>query len=151
MRPTKKIIELLTTILGSGSRGFGTGAVIHLVYIAAIILGVGNAVWLGGKPQDGFVVDGDLCRKDTNAAITVLWLSGCTPERQTFVISGGRSHQWKCFADTTTYAGWRVIPGTYVIAKKDLMPKMIAAAPQGHRFEEVSSMMEIILLLLLVL
>ncbi|KAI1110791.1 Alpha/beta hydrolase fold-1 [Nemania sp. NC0429] len=124
--------------LDRGSRGPDTGAVIYLVYVAAIILDVGGEVWPGGNPpDDSYILDGEICTRDPNTPGSELWLAGCTPEQMALVASSIRSHVHGCFADRTTYAGWRHIPGTYVIAKKDLMPNMIAAAPEGHKFEEV--------------
>ncbi|KAI8632018.1 alpha/beta-hydrolase [Xylariaceae sp. FL1651] len=124
--------------LDRASRGSGTGAVIHLVYVAAILIDIGTEVWPGGKPPiEGFwVFDGELCRQNPEAS-TDVWLSDCTEEQKALLFSSARSHVWKCFAEPTTYDGWRHIPGTYVIAKRDLMPNMIAAAPEGHKFETV--------------
>ncbi|KAI1162206.1 Alpha/beta hydrolase fold-1 [Nemania serpens] len=123
--------------LDRSSRGPNTGAVIHLVYVAAIILDVGNEVWPGGNPPDDqFIVDGDVCRRNPESS-TELWLAGCNEEQLALVVASIRSHAQQCFAEPVTYAGWRHIPGTYVIAKKDLMPNMIAAAPEGHKFEDI--------------
>ncbi|GAP85913.1 putative prolyl aminopeptidase protein [Rosellinia necatrix] len=124
--------------LDRASRGPGTGAVIHLVYVAAILLDIGGTVWPGGNPPDDhFIVEGDICRRNPEAPNTELWLAGCNEEQMALVASSLRSHAQKTFGDTVTYDGWRHIPGTYVIAKKDLMPNMIAAAPEGHKFEDI--------------
>lgn len=124
--------------LDRASRGPGTGAVIHLVYVAAIILDVGNRVYpTGGLPEGEFIVDGEVCWRNPEAPNTELWLAGCDEEQLALVVSSVRSHARQCFQDPVTHAGWRYIPGTYVVASKDLMPNMIAAAPEGHRFEEV--------------
>ncbi|KAI0874492.1 Alpha/beta hydrolase fold-1 [Hypoxylon argillaceum] len=123
--------------LDRASRGPDTGAVIHLVYVAALVLDVGTQVWPGGDPPENFVVDGELCWRDPNASDTHLWLAGCNEEQLKLLVSSARSHVRKCFADPITYDGWRHIPGTYVRALKDLMPNMIVAAPEGHKFEDV--------------
>ncbi|KAI0100380.1 alpha/beta-hydrolase [Nemania sp. FL0031] len=123
--------------LDRASRGPDTGAVIHLVYVAAILLDVGNQVWPGDGAPEHFVVDGELCWRDPNAPDMDKWLAGCNQEQLELVVASARSHVRKCFADTTTYAGWRHIPGTYVRAKKDLMPDMMAVPPEGHKFGEV--------------
>ncbi|KAI1277109.1 Alpha/beta hydrolase fold-1 [Xylaria sp. FL0933] len=124
--------------LDRASRGPNTGAVIHLVYVAAIILDVGGQVWPGGKPPENeYIVDGDLCWRNPEATDPKVWLSGCNEEQLMLVGSSIRSHTRKCFEDRVTYVGWRDIPGTYVRAKKDLMPDMMAIAPKGHKFEDV--------------
>ncbi|KAF2972901.1 hypothetical protein GQX73_g637 [Xylaria multiplex] len=124
--------------LDAASRGPNTGAVIHLVYVAAIILDIGNKVWPDGNPHEGeFIIDGELCWRNPEAPNTHLWLAGCNEEQMALVASSIRSHAWRCFGDTTTHAGWRYIPSTYVRAEKDLMPNMIAAAPEGHKFEDI--------------
>ncbi|KAI0193294.1 Alpha/beta hydrolase fold-1 [Xylaria flabelliformis] len=123
--------------LDRASRGPDTGAVIYLVYVAAIILDVGNVVWPEDPPKEQFVVEGELCWRNPEASDTHLWLGGCNEEQMKLAMSSGRSHVRQCFKEPTTYAGWRHIPGTYVVAKKDLMPNMIVAAPEGHKFEEV--------------
>ncbi|KAI1202183.1 Alpha/beta hydrolase fold-1 [Nemania serpens] len=124
--------------LDRSSRGPNTGAVIRLVYVAAIILDVGGEVWPGGNPpDDAYTMDGEVCRRHPSAPGGELWIACCNEEQLALLVSSIRSHAHKCFGDPVTYAGWRHIPGTYVIAKKDLMPNMIAAAPEGHRFEDV--------------
>ncbi|KAI8954248.1 Alpha/beta hydrolase fold-1 [Xylaria longipes] len=119
------------------SRGPDTGAVIYLVYVAAIILDVGNVVWPADPPKEQFIVDGELTWPNPEMVGSPLWLAGCNEEQKMLVASSVRSHARQCFKEPTTYAGWRHIPGTYAIAKKDLMPNMIAAPPEGHKFEEV--------------
>ncbi|KAI0486006.1 Alpha/beta hydrolase fold-1 [Xylaria cf. heliscus] len=123
--------------LDRASRGADTGAVIYLVYVAAILLDVGNLVWPEDPPREFFIVDGELCWRNPEAPDTELWLAGCTEEHLTLVLSSIRSHVRQCFKEPVTYDGWRHIPGTYVIAKRDLMPNMIAAAPEGHKFENI--------------
>jgi pimeloyl-ACP methyl ester carboxylesterase len=125
--------------LDRASRGPDTGAVVHLVYVAAILLDVGSKVWPEGKPpiEGQFVVEGELCWRDPKAPDTGLWLAGCNEAQMMLVASSARTHAWKCFAEPTTYDGWRHIPGTYVRAKKDLMPDMMAVAPEGHLFGDV--------------
>ncbi|KAI0538260.1 Alpha/beta hydrolase fold-1 [Xylaria digitata] len=124
--------------LDAASRGPGTGAVIHLVYVAAILLDVGKKVWPDGNPAESdFIVDGELCWRNPEAPNGELWLAGCNEEQMALVLSSLRTHAWRCFSDTTTHAGWRHIPGTYARAKKDLMPNMIAAPPEGHKFEDI--------------
>jgi len=125
--------------LDRASRGPNTGAVTHLVYVAAILLDIGGKVWPEEKPpvEGQFIVEGELSWRDPNAPGTELWLAGCNEEQMNLVVSSIRSHAWRCFADPVTYDGWRHIPGTYVRAKKDLMPDMISAAPEGHKFEEI--------------
>ncbi|KAI0460254.1 Alpha/beta hydrolase fold-1 [Xylaria acuta] len=123
--------------LDRASRGPDTGAVIRLVYVAAIVLDVGNKVWPEDPPKEQFIVDGELCWRNPEAPDTQLWLAGCNEEQMMLVASSVRSHARQCFNEPTTYDGWRHIPGTYAIAKKDLMPNMIAAAPEGHKFEEI--------------
>ncbi|KAI1132282.1 alpha/beta-hydrolase [Nemania abortiva] len=123
--------------LDRASRGPDTGAVIHLVYVAALLIDIGNQVWPGGSPPADFIVDGDLCWRDPAAPDTELWLAGCNEEQMKLLVSSVRSHVRKCFADPITYDGWRHIPGTYVRAKKDLMPDQMAAPPEGHKFAEL--------------
>ncbi|KAI0914755.1 Alpha/beta hydrolase fold-1 [Ustulina deusta] len=124
--------------LDAASRGPNTGAVVHLVYVAAIILDVGGKVWPDGNPPESeFIVDGELCWRNPEAPDTELWLAGCNEEQVKLVVSSLRTHNRKCFEDTVTYDGWRHIPSTYVRAKKDLMPNMIAAVPEGHKFEDI--------------
>ncbi|KAI0432180.1 Alpha/beta hydrolase fold-1 [Xylaria sp. FL1042] len=124
--------------LDAASRGPGTGAVIRLVYVAAIILDVGGQVWPGGiPPENEYIVDGDLCWRSPEAGDPKVWLAGCNEEQMALVASSIRSHTKKCFEDTVTYVGWRDIPSTYVRGKKDLMPDMMAIAPEGHKFEDV--------------
>lgn len=125
--------------LDRASRGTGTGAVIHQVYLAAILMDVGNKVWPEGKPpvEGEFIVDGEICWRNPDAIDMKVWLAGCNQEQMMLVGSSIRSHAWKCFTDPTTYDGWRHIPGTYVRAKKDLMPDMMAVAPEGHLFRDV--------------
>ncbi|KAI1734321.1 Alpha/beta hydrolase fold-1 [Xylaria scruposa] len=123
--------------LDRASRGPDTGAVIYLVYVAAIILDVGKVVWPEDPPREEFMVDGNLCWRNPEAPDAHLWLDGCNEEQKMLVVSSIRSHVRQCFKEPVTYAGWRHIPGTYVVAKKDLMPNMIVAAPEGHKFEEV--------------
>ncbi|KAI0446769.1 Alpha/beta hydrolase fold-1 [Xylaria telfairii] len=123
--------------LDRASRGADTGAVIHLVYVAAIILDVGKLVWPEDPPREEFIVDGELCWRNPEAPNMDLWLAGFTEEQMKLLVASVRSHVRQCFKEPTTHAGWRHIPGTYVIAKKDLMPNMIAAAPEGHKFEEI--------------
>ncbi|KAI1824468.1 alpha/beta-hydrolase [Xylaria intraflava] len=125
--------------LDRASRGADTGAVIHLVYVAAILLDVGAQVWPGGNPRSGDkpITAGELCWRDPSAPGAERWLAGCNEAQMQLVASSVRSHAWRCFSDPVTHAGWRYIPGTYAVAKKDLMRNMIAAAPAGHRFEDV--------------
>ncbi|RWA09740.1 hypothetical protein EKO27_g5378 [Xylaria grammica] len=124
--------------LDTASRGPNTGAVVHLVYVAAILLDVGGKVWPNGNPSENeFIVEGELCWRNPKAPDTELWLAGCNEEQMMLVASSIRSHAWQCFDDIVTHDGWRHIPGTYVRAKKDLMPNMIAAAPEGHKFEDI--------------
>ncbi|KAI0401819.1 Alpha/beta hydrolase fold-1 [Xylaria palmicola] len=123
--------------LDRASRGPDTGAVIHLVYVAAILLDVGGQVWPGGETPEGFVADGELCWRDPTVPDSERWLAGCDEEQMALVVSSIRSHARSCFADPVTHAGWRHIPGTYAVARLDLMPNMIAAAPAGHRFDDV--------------
>jgi pimeloyl-ACP methyl ester carboxylesterase len=125
--------------LDRASRGPDTGAVIHLVYVAAILMDIGNKVWPEDKPptEGQFIVEGELCWRDPSAPDTELWLAGCNEKQMALVGSSVRTHAWKCFTEPTTYDGWRHIPGTYVRAKKDLMPDMITSAPDGHLFGDV--------------
>ncbi|KAI1312369.1 Alpha/beta hydrolase fold-1 [Xylaria venustula] len=124
--------------LDRASRGPNTGAVIRLVYVAAIILDAGGQVWPGGKvPENEYIIEGELCWRAPEASDPTVWLTGCNEEQLALLTSSARSHQWKCFVDYVTYVGWRDIPSTYMRAKKDLMPNMIAAAPEGHKFEDV--------------
>ncbi|KAI2636027.1 alpha/beta-hydrolase [Xylaria nigripes] len=125
--------------LDRASRGANTGAVIHLVYVAAILLDVGGQVWPGGNPMpgDSIITSGEVCWRDPKSAGAENWLAGCDEAQMQLLASCVRSHAWKCFVDPVTYTGWRHIAGTYVVAREDLMPNMMAAAPAGHKFEEV--------------
>ncbi|KAI1172534.1 Alpha/beta hydrolase fold-1 [Nemania sp. FL0916] len=124
--------------LDRASRGTDTGAVIHLVYVAAIILDVGNTVWPEGKPPtDQFIIDGDLCVQNPNMPGAERWLAGCDAEQMALVAASVRSHAHVCFGQPTTHAGWRHIPATYVRAGKDLMPNMIDNAPEGNKFKDI--------------
>ncbi|KAI0165011.1 alpha/beta-hydrolase [Xylariaceae sp. FL1272] len=122
--------------LDRASRGPNTGAVIYLVYVAALLIDVGSKVWPDGTPK-GFVTNGDLCWKDPAATDMDVWLAGTSEEGRKLLLTSVGSHQWRCFAEPTTHDAWRRIPGTYVRAKLDLMPNMIEAAPKGHKFEEI--------------
>ncbi|KAI0193833.1 Alpha/beta hydrolase fold-1 [Astrocystis sublimbata] len=123
--------------LDRASRGPGTGAVIRLVYVAAILLDIGNKVWPEDPPASEFIVEGDLCWRNPAAPNPEIWVAGCNEEQMKLLGSSIRSHARQCFKEPVTYDGWRHIPGTYVIAKEDLMPNMIAAAPEGHKFDEI--------------
>ncbi|KAI1433670.1 Alpha/beta hydrolase fold-1 [Xylaria sp. CBS 124048] len=123
---------------GNGN-GNGTGAVIHLVYIAAIIVDVGGQVWPGGKtPEDGnFIVQGDVCWRDASAPGSERFLSCCDEAAINHIVKYVRPHTFRCFADPITHTAWRHIPGTYVVAKEDVLPNQMALAPADHRFEEI--------------
>ncbi|KAI1420983.1 Alpha/beta hydrolase fold-1 [Xylaria sp. FL1777] len=123
--------------LDAASRGPNTGAVIHLVYVAAIILDVGGKVWPEDPPRTEFIIDGELCWRNPEAPNPELYVAGCDEEQLKLVVSSIRSHRRKCFDDIVTYVGWRDIPGTYVRAREDPMPNMMAAAPEGHKFEDI--------------
>lgn len=76
--------------LDRASRGADTGAVIRLVYVAAIILDVGKLVWPEDPPREEFIVEGGLCWRNPEAPNPELWVAGCNEEQATLIMSSLR-------------------------------------------------------------
>ncbi|KAI1336623.1 Alpha/beta hydrolase fold-1 [Xylariaceae sp. FL0016] len=125
--------------LDAASRGAGTPAVRHLVYVAALLLDVGARVWRDGEPPDdgSYIIQGPVCWMNPEDPKAALAIARCGPEALVLLMRAVASHAWRCFAEPVTFAGWRVVGGTYVRATEDPMPDQMAGAPEGHLFGEV--------------
>ncbi|KAI1078216.1 alpha/beta-hydrolase [Whalleya microplaca] len=108
-------------------------AVVHLVYVAALVIDVGDRVWPTGQPPvpEDYVVQGDLVSRAPDPAM----MSRYPPAQLDLLVRSLHSHAWKAFTSPITHAAWRVIPGTFVRAKGD--PYVGFNPPQGHKFGEV--------------
>ncbi|KAI0006804.1 alpha/beta-hydrolase [Xylariaceae sp. FL0662B] len=120
--------------LDRGARGSGSSAVVHLVYVAALVLDVGTLVWPTGRPpvpDDPYILQGDLVFRAPEPEA----VSHYSPAQVEMLSGSLHSHAWKAFTSPITHAAWRVIPGTFLRAKGD--PFVGFDPPEGHKFGEV--------------
>ncbi|KAI0019497.1 Alpha/beta hydrolase fold-1 [Xylariomycetidae sp. FL0641] len=125
--------------LDRGSRGGSQAAVVHMVYVAALVFDIGVMTWApdDSKFAESLIIQGGLCWRNPYDASNAPAVSKCSPEQLAFLASFLRSHAWRSFRDPVTHTAWRVIPTTYVRAKHDMMPDQLASPPEGHKFAEV--------------
>ncbi|KAI0134962.1 alpha/beta-hydrolase [Daldinia grandis] len=122
----------------SRSRAGESTAVIHLIYVAALLVDVGAQLWPTGSPAvpDQVRVEGDLVYSVPEKLDEVFY-GRCTPAQRELLVRCQRSHARGAFTSPTTHAAWRVIPTTYVKAREDPLGDFLAQPQAGHRFEEV--------------